>query len=45
MEWWKGWPLRGGAFPLRSAWGMGVERKDAQCRREGCNREGKRDKT
>ena len=28
MEWWKGWPSRGGAFPLRSAWGLGVVRFD-----------------
>ena len=21
LEWWKGWPKQGGAFPLWSAWG------------------------
>ena len=22
LEWWKGWLLRSGAFPLRDAWGV-----------------------
>jgi hypothetical protein len=35
MEWWKGWPSRGGAFPLRSAWGMGLERKTRSVQDKG----------
>jgi hypothetical protein len=30
MEWRKGWPSRGGAFPLRSAWIVGGEQEEVQ---------------
>ena len=30
LEWWKGWPSRGGAFPLRSTWREGKREKGAE---------------
>ena len=40
MEWWRGWLLRSGAFPLRSAWGGGWGRANV-CRQK-CERQRQR---
>ena len=39
MEWWKGWPRRGGAFRLRSTWREGKREKGEERGRKNENKD------